>query len=616
MTWSSTTSREPPERPEGDSFDPEEPDDRAVTLPAMLPRTTSGFRAALTCVALVAGTLVLSTAPAGAQGTDPTEPTVQAAAGAWVVSVGDSYISGEGGRWAGNKSGFNSAIDALGSSAYYDNPGGTAEQIERCHRSKSAAIHIGDGVTSVNLACSGALSMTTMDGSNFKPGIDFADLGGGRVGQARMLQDVATANPVKMVVLSIGGNDFNFGAIVKQCVEDFLKPTFWGWIQINCYGDDDVKANMTAQNAAMIRDRIVGAIANIRTAMRNAGRADTDWTLVVQTYPQILPYASEMGYSDSGYTRQSTGGCGFTDPDVNWAVSIALGTINNTVRGAVQQARTTSPTRIEILDNSATFAQRGLCDRAVNRVDGGSGRGPAVANWQDPLAVDRSEWVTEINTLTVGSFYQQESLHPNYWGQLALRNCLRQMWNSGNVVGATCMRGTGLNVKGEPNMWLAGRVATTAPVATSDRYAVSGGSAYLDSSKGVLANDVHHDVRIEAHPTVASSMSGASMGAASMGAAAAEDAVAAANVVATLPAPDEGLHAEVVQAPLNGTLLLQGDGSFLYQANPGFVGTDSFTYSTHDFFGQGSVGTVTLDVAATVVEPPPTRAPARLAFTG
>ena len=603
----------------------------------MLPRTTPVYRAALTCAALIAGTLALSAAPASAQAPEPSDTPVSAAdtpidaagtpmeaadtpvdaaAGEWVVSVGDSYISGEGGRWAGNKSGFNSAIDALGSSAYYDNPGGTAEQIERCHRSKSAAIHIGDGVTSVNLACSGALSMTTMDGSNFKPGIDFADLGGGRVGQARMLQDVAAAHPVKMVVLSIGGNDFNFGAIVEQCVKDFLKPTFWGWIQVNCYGDDDVKANMTAQNAAMIRDRIATAITNIRTAMHNAGRADTDWTLVVQTYPQILPYASEMGYSDSGYTRQSTGGCGFTDPDVNWAVNIALGTINNTVRGAVEQARRTSPTRIEILDNSATFAQRGLCDRAVNRVDGGSGRAPAVANWQDPLAVDRSEWVTEINTLTVGSFYQQESLHPNYWGQLALRNCLRQMWNGGNVVGATCMRGTGLNAKGEPNMWLAGRVATTPPVATSDRYAVSGGTAYFETSKGVLANDVHHDVRIEAHPTVATSMSTASVDTASMGAASEDTPVQAASVVATLEAPDEGLHAEVVQAPLNGTLLLQGDGAFLYQANPGFVGTDSFTYSTHDFFGQGSVGTVTLEVAAVAVEPPPTRAPARLAFTG
>ena len=37
-----------------------------------------------------------------------------------IVSVGDSYISGEAGRWAGNASS-ESYVDALGASAYYDN---------------------------------------------------------------------------------------------------------------------------------------------------------------------------------------------------------------------------------------------------------------------------------------------------------------------------------------------------------------------------------------------------------------------------------------------------------------------------------------------------------------
>ena len=37
-----------------------------------------------------------------------------------VVSVGDSAISGEAGRWAGNTNGSPSNVDALGSTAYYD----------------------------------------------------------------------------------------------------------------------------------------------------------------------------------------------------------------------------------------------------------------------------------------------------------------------------------------------------------------------------------------------------------------------------------------------------------------------------------------------------------------
>ena len=66
---------------------------------------------------------------------------------AWTTSLGDSYISGEAGRWAGNTDESSSKTDALGSSAYYDNAGGTGESIKGCHRSKSAEVYIGGGVS-------------------------------------------------------------------------------------------------------------------------------------------------------------------------------------------------------------------------------------------------------------------------------------------------------------------------------------------------------------------------------------------------------------------------------------------------------------------------------------
>src|ERR1700704_6797873 len=47
----------------------------------------------------------------------------------WVASLGDSYISGEAGRWAGNTNESSSKIDALGSTAYFDNAGHSAELI-------------------------------------------------------------------------------------------------------------------------------------------------------------------------------------------------------------------------------------------------------------------------------------------------------------------------------------------------------------------------------------------------------------------------------------------------------------------------------------------------------
>ena len=49
----------------------------------------------------------------------------------------------------------------------------------------------------------------------------------------------------------------------------------------------------------------------------------------------------------------------------------------------------------------------------------------------------------------------QEDAHPNYWGQLALRNCLRQAYNGGAPRGGTCVRSAnGLTSRGEPNMTL------------------------------------------------------------------------------------------------------------------------------------------------------------------
>ena len=68
----------------------------------------------------------------------------------------------------------------------------------------------------------------------------------------------------------------------------------------------------------------------------------------------------------------------------------------------------------------------------------------------------------------------QEDLHPNYWGQLALRNCLRQAYNGGTPRGGTCgISGTGLDAQGEPNMTLQrteqrSRVILSAAVAATD----------------------------------------------------------------------------------------------------------------------------------------------------
>ena len=400
--------------------------------------TAAALSLALCLTGMLTGLLV-ATPPAQADGPGVGTP--------WVVTLGDSYISGEAGRWAGSSNASSSRADALGPTAYFDNAAGTGETINRCHRSRSAEAFIGGGVNGLNLACSGAKTATS-NGSNFKPGLDFFDDGAGKQGQAKMLQAFATTHRVGMVVVSIGGNDFNFADVVTSCVADFLaSPTWW---KDYCYDDSSVKANFTASNVSAVRARITGALRNVATAMRNAGYADSQWSLLVQTYPSPIPRGSGFRYVESGYSRQSTGGCGFWNKDADWANDTALPTINGAVRGAVTDSGLTNT---RVLDLSSAFNGRRLCESTVGLYEE---RG--LASWTSPGAVDQTEWINQIRTVSTccssSPYYIQESLHPNYWAQLATRSCVRQAWNGGSPRGGTCtIAGTGL-VNGEPRMSL------------------------------------------------------------------------------------------------------------------------------------------------------------------
>jgi hypothetical protein len=393
---------------------------------------------ALTVVAALAGVLVVGEAPALADGPGAGVP--------FVVSVGDSYISGEGGRWAGNTNDESWRTDALGGGAYWDAPAG-GESIDRCHRSGSAPVHIGHGVGSANLACSGARTATFTDGDgNFKPGLDFADTPAGR-GQALMLQEFASTHNVRMVAVSIGGNNFRFGDVVQTCVQDFLlSPSFW---KDYCNDDSSVTRNFTTANVSNQTAQITDAIGNVITAMERAGYDDSSYGIVVVDYPSPLATSGSYRYGESGFGRQTTGGCGFWNRDANWAQNTAVASVNGAVSEAV--ARVGRP-HVRLLDVSGAFAGRRLCENTVGLLEE---RG--IDSWQSPGAVDQTEWVTQIRTLSTvfGDYYVQESLHPNYWGQLALRNCLRQAYDGGAVRGGTCTRlGGGLNPAGEPEMWL------------------------------------------------------------------------------------------------------------------------------------------------------------------
>jgi len=394
--------------------------------------------AVLLAAAATALAVAVLAAPARADGPGTGSP--------WTVSVGDSYISGEAGRWAGSTNESSSWVDALGSTAYDDNAAGNAETIAHCHRSKSAEVYLGGGVSGMNLACSGAKTNTFTEGETFKPGLDFYS-SGGKEGQALMLQHFAAAHNVKLVAVSIGGNNFKFASIVQDCVEDFLfSPSWW---PDYCDDDSSVTSNFTSSNVTRVKGEITAAIKNVAQAMTNAGYSSSQYTILVQDYPSPIPLASGFRYSQSGYTRQSTGGCGFWNADANYANEKMLPTIDSAVFAAASAAGLSNLRTMEL---SSAFNGRRLCEKGVGLLEE-----VGLTSWRQAGAVDRTEWINEIRTISTvfGPYEVQESIHPNYWGQLALRNCLTQAYNAGTPKGGTCtISASGLNSAGEPNMSL------------------------------------------------------------------------------------------------------------------------------------------------------------------
>lgn len=378
-------------------------------------------------------------APAAADGPGVGTPTV--------VTLGDSAISGEAGRWAGNTNGDSARVDALGPTAYWDTP--TGESIAGCHRSKAAQAFIGGGVLGYNLACSGARTSTTgtADGETFKPGIDFYSDAQGRVGQARALQALAPTRNVKAVVVMIGANNYGFADIVTRCVTNWMtSPSWW---KNYCSDDSDMTSRFTATRIATETANVRNALLRVRDAMTNAGYSSTQYTILAQTYWSPVPRGAGFRYSESGWTRQSVGGCGVWNRDADWANDVVVNAMNKTTRDA---AATSGLANVKVLDMQTALNGRRLCENTVGLLEE-----KGVASWTSAGAVDKTEWVAQIRTTSTisGPYQLQEASHASYWGQLAMRNCLRQAYNGGAVRGGACVRSAnGLTSRGEPQMAL------------------------------------------------------------------------------------------------------------------------------------------------------------------
>lgn len=333
-------------------------------------------------VAIVIGGLAARPAP-GSPGSATTA----------IVSLGDSFISGEGGRWVGNGGGGDRAAFACGPwAACRHDPHrvyGTSED-NGCHRSDvapilSAPIAVGEAV---NLACSGArvenIWRVAAGGRPFR----------GEPPQADQLAAMAGRDNIKLIVIAVGANDVGFGGLVIACALDWARSSPAYPRLCRRLAQERLEAALPAMGRGLRR-----ALRQVRAAMAGAGYRSRDYRLIAMGYASPFPSGGWIRYSQSGWSRLTEGGCPLWDADASWAAERATPSIIAAIRAAA------AAVDAEFLDLQHALDGHQLCDRRAHP------SGPPT----------RSEWVRRLD-FTQGSV--RESLHPNAYGQRAIGACI------------------------------------------------------------------------------------------------------------------------------------------------------------------------------------------------
>jgi hypothetical protein len=325
-----------------------------------------------------------------------------------VVAMGDSYISGEAGRWLGNSAGLvgdhdrtdRACVYALRACTSYDEGrvyvDGTAA--DGCHRSDVAEILSARIPVDrrINLACSGAVTAN----------LPRASRGGtsahGEPPQADRLLAVARSTRVRMIVVSVGGNDLDFGPIVRAC--------FTAYLTLGSLCSRTRAAALSDARLAQVTASIERALNEIRAVMRLAGYRRRDYRLVAQTYPVVLPHAVDARYPQ-GDPRRTIDGCPFYDADMNWTKDVAAPRIGRAVSVAA------AASGAEVLELVHAFDGHELCAKTD----------AAVSPLVRPSAT-RSEWGRAISASTIVQGESQELFHPNAFGQMALGRCIGALY--------------------------------------------------------------------------------------------------------------------------------------------------------------------------------------------
>jgi lysophospholipase L1-like esterase len=292
-----------------------------------------------------------------------------------IVAMGDSIASGEA---AGA---YESGTDRAGNF---------------CHRSARAEIQVAPIAAErrFNLACSGA---TTANVGLTGPGQY------GEAPQAQRLRAIARDNQVRLIAVTVGANDVGFGNMVLDCIRAFflLGP--------RC---QSIWAPKVTAGLASSAPRIAAVLADVRTVMRDAGYADSDYRLVLESYSS--PVTEDNRYAHT----QAFEGCPLRNDDAKWARDSVVGQFTSTM------AQVAATAGAGYLDRGPALRGREVCARGITHAQ----------EWAKGIQID----ATEIRN-GLGPNLVQQSLHPNAAGHAQFGRCLAAYWASGGPA-ARCVR--------------------------------------------------------------------------------------------------------------------------------------------------------------------------------
>lgn len=360
----------------------------------------------------------------GVGGAAAVEPAERGAGGEpTVVSLGDSFMSGEGGRWNGNAYQTQTSSGAYADGASdrgwmtyrdsFDRPvNGNAKQNSpaACHRSDTSIVNTIAAAmdwTGINLACSGA-ETEQVTSAEFR----------GEAPQVKRLKKVANdpAVDIKAVVISIGGNDLKFSNLLWSCMQIGLTH--------DCSANVDSTGGGKINGTKRLTDlgdettvKITQTLDAVTKVMRDAGYEDGSYRFIYNGAPKLFAAAPERIPATPGWLGDysDSPGVPFHDATVKWSNDVAVPLINDVMR---RGARAAANRHIEFLDLADVFKGHELSSTHTHQYRKSERQLGASSEWV--VALDPHY----VRSTATGSTRLQESFHPNAFGQQVIGRCV------------------------------------------------------------------------------------------------------------------------------------------------------------------------------------------------